>query len=57
MAGLITAVFVGWRLGRRTATRAADFGISAYGIVWIWLLRFGVPLMIIVILIRSAGFL
>jgi NSS family neurotransmitter:Na+ symporter len=55
VCGLAIAVFVGWRLERRIAMEAADLGASRLGPVWLWLLRALVPLLIAIILLRSAG--
>jgi NSS family neurotransmitter:Na+ symporter len=54
-AGLIVALFVGWRLDPRVALTDADLPVTMIGQLWLWLLRVAVPLVIVVILMRSLG--
>jgi NSS family neurotransmitter:Na+ symporter len=55
--GLVVALLVGWRLNARTALEDADLATTLIGHLWLWLLRVAVPLVIVVILIRSLGLL
>ncbi|MCC7427311.1 MAG: sodium-dependent transporter [Alphaproteobacteria bacterium] len=55
LSGLCIALFVGWRLRAAEAVSAADLAGSAVAPAWLWLLRIGAPLTILVILLRSAG--
>jgi NSS family neurotransmitter:Na+ symporter len=51
--GILTALFVGWRLERVFVLNAADFGESRIGVIWIWLVRILVPLTIMGILLQA----
>jgi NSS family neurotransmitter:Na+ symporter len=53
-AGILTALYVGWRLERAFVLDEADFGDSRIGVVWLWLVRIVVPVTILGILIQSA---
>jgi NSS family neurotransmitter:Na+ symporter len=53
--GILTALFVGWRLERAFVLNEADFGESRIGAVWIWLVRVLVPLTIMGILLQAVG--
>jgi NSS family neurotransmitter:Na+ symporter len=53
VAGLLVALFVGWRWGAGNALAAADLEGSAIGRAWIWLLRIVVPFVISLILLNS----
>lgn len=53
VAGLMVALFVGWRWGQRNALTAADLYGSAIGTAWLWLLRVVAPLVIGVILLNA----
>lgn len=53
--GVLTALYVGWRLERAFVLNEADFGESRIGAVWLWLVRTLVPLIILGILLQSAG--
>jgi SNF family Na+-dependent transporter len=57
MAGLSTALFVGWWLAPAASRQAADLDRSVLGSAWLWLLRVGVPATIAVILMRSLALL
>lgn len=57
LAGLIVALFLGWRVPRLQAVAAAGLGEGGVGWVWIWLLRFPVPAGIALILLRSLGWI
>ncbi len=52
--GILTALYVGWRLERAFVLDEADFGESRIGAVWLWLVRILVPVTILGILIQSA---
>jgi NSS family neurotransmitter:Na+ symporter len=51
--GLVVALLVGWRLNARTALEDADLAAMLVGQLWLWLLRVAVPLVIVIILMRS----
>lgn len=52
VAGLLTAVFVGWIWHRAEAAESADLrGLPA--VLWIWLMRLVVPVTILVVLLAS----
>jgi NSS family neurotransmitter:Na+ symporter len=53
LAGLLVALFVGWRWGGNKALAAADLNTGALGIVWLWLLRIVVPVVIGAILLNA----
>lgn len=55
IGGVLTAVFVGWRLKRAESLPEADLANSRCGAVWLWLLRFLVPVTILTILLQSAS--
>lgn len=57
LAGLVCAVFVGWRLKPMAALTHADLGATGVGRIWLWLLRIVVPATIVVILLRSSAWL
>lgn len=57
LAGLIVALFVGWRVPRLQAVSGAGLGRGTAGRVWLWLLRVPVPLAIALILLHSLGWL
>lgn len=57
IAGLSTALFVGWWLAPAASRQAADLDRSVLGSAWLWLLRVGVPATIAVILMRSLALL
>lgn len=57
ICGLAVAAYAGWRLVPSESTAAADLDTSILGLVWHWLLRLGVPLTIVVILLRSLNVL
>ncbi|MDA0663928.1 MAG: hypothetical protein O3B08_13985, partial [Proteobacteria bacterium] len=48
---------VGWRVKRAVALHEADLAGSRFGMVWLWLLRFLVPVTILAILLQSASML
>ena len=52
--GILTALYVGWRLERAFVLDEADFGESRIGAVWLWLVRILVPVIILGILLQSA---
>jgi len=52
--GILTALYVGWRLERAFVLNEADFGESRVGTVWLWLVRILVPVTILGILLQSA---
>ncbi len=54
-AGILTALYVGWRLERAFVLDEADFGRRRIGVVWLWLVRVLVPVTILGILLQSAG--
>jgi len=53
--GILTALYVGWRLERGVALSESDFGDTAIGRLWLWLIRLLVPLSILGILLQSTG--
>lgn len=52
--GILTALYVGWRLERAFVLGEAGFGKSRIGAVWLWLVRILVPVTILGILLQSA---
>ncbi len=54
-SGLLTALFVGWRWGKAVALEESDFGDTALGHAWLWLLRVAAPLFIVLIFLRAVG--
>lgn len=55
LAGIAAAFAAGWAWHRRTALEAANLADTRLGTAWRWLLRYGVPATIAVILLRAAG--
>lgn len=55
LGGVTIALFVGWVVGRKKVVALADLELPFFGVAWSWLLRFVVPAMIILILLRSTG--
>ena len=53
--GSLTALYVGWRLKSAVTLSESDFGDTALGRLWLWLVRVLVPLGIAAILVRSSG--
>jgi NSS family neurotransmitter:Na+ symporter len=53
LGGFLTAIFVGWRWGRRNALTESDLGETILGTAWLWLLRIAAPAFIAVIFLRS----
>jgi NSS family neurotransmitter:Na+ symporter len=53
--GIVTALYVGWRLERGFVLREADFCDRRIAVVWLWLVRTLVPATILGILLQSAG--
>lgn len=54
VTGILTALYVGWRLERKFVLNEAGFGEGRVGTVWLWLLRVLVPVTILGILLQSA---
>jgi NSS family neurotransmitter:Na+ symporter len=52
--GILTALYVGWRLERACVLDEVNFGESRIGAVWLWLVRILVPVIILGILLQSA---
>jgi NSS family neurotransmitter:Na+ symporter len=57
LVGIGTALYVGWRVERSVALSESDFGNTALGRSWLWLVRVLVPGTILAILIQSLGIL
>jgi NSS family neurotransmitter:Na+ symporter len=55
VSGLLTAVFVGWQWSRTEALAEAGFRGRWLGAVWLWLVRWVAPALILMILLRSLG--
>lgn len=55
MGGILIAVFVGWHVNRTHALHDANLTNTRLGSLWIWLLRYLVPITITVILLQSIG--
>ena len=55
VGGVLVALFVGWRVKRAVALHEADLAGTRFGMVWLWLLRFLVPVTILAILLQSAS--
>lgn len=55
IGGVLVALFVGWRVTAMDALRESDLDGSRLGRVWLWLLRFLVPITILAILLQSAS--
>ncbi|MEX1034728.1 MAG: sodium-dependent transporter [Sneathiella sp.] len=53
--GIGTALFVGWRLEQTLALSESGLDNSRTGYIWLWLIRFLVPVTIIGILVQSTG--
>lgn len=53
--GVLVALYVGWRVKRAVSLHEADLSGSRLGILWLWLLRFLVPITILAILLQSAS--
>ena len=53
VAGVLTALYVGWRLNRTMILNETDFGTRRIGVVWLWLIRILVPVAILGIFIRT----
>lgn len=52
--GILIAIVVGWRIQKADALRTVDLLGNPIGTIWIWLLRYIVPLGIAIILIHTA---
>ena len=55
MGGILIAVFVGWHVNRTHALHDANLTNTRLGSLWIWLLRYLVPITITAILLQSIG--
>jgi len=55
ITGIMTALYVGWRIERDLLLKDADFGPSRIGVAWLWLVRLVVPVTIVLILVQSTG--
>ena len=55
IGGVLTALFVGWRMKQAESLSEADLANSRYVAGCIWLLRILVPVMILTILLKSAS--
>ena len=53
VAGILTALYVGWRLERAVVLHETDFGEKRIGAIWLWLIRILVPATILGILVQS----
>ncbi|PBB06373.1 sodium-dependent transporter [Salimicrobium humidisoli] len=53
LGGLSMALFVGWYFTKSTALKAVDFGDNVIGNVWYGLVKYLLPVMIIIIFISS----
>ncbi|TMW73410.1 sodium-dependent transporter [Alteribacter natronophilus] len=53
LGGLIIALFVGWGWKKAQSLEASDFGASAIGTIWLFLLRFVAPAAIAVVLVAQ----
>lgn len=53
--GVLTALYVGWRLKSAVALAESGFGNTGTGRLWLWLIRILVPLSIGGILLQSGG--
>ena len=53
--GILTALYVGWRLERAFVLREADLAEVWVGTAWLWLVRIFVPVVILLILVQSTG--
>lgn len=57
LGGIAIAILVGWLWGKQTALQSSDLGIGAIAGAWLFTLRFVVPAVILIILLRSSGIL
>jgi len=55
MTGILTALYVGWKMERAFVLRETDFGATRTGAAWLWLVRVLVPVTITGILVQTAG--
>ncbi|WP_332694047.1 sodium-dependent transporter [Halalkalibacter lacteus] len=53
LGGLIIALFMGWGWKKADALRDSDFGTSKLGTIWLFLLRYVVPIAILLVFISS----
>ncbi|WP_227521987.1 sodium-dependent transporter [Bacillus solitudinis] len=56
LGGLIIALFMGWGWKKADALRDSDYGDSAIGQLWLFLLRYLAPIAIFLIFLSSIGF-
>ncbi|MCD8509692.1 MAG: sodium-dependent transporter [Bacillus sp. (in: Bacteria)] len=54
LGGLIISLFVGWGWSKNEVLKDSDFGQSTIGQVWIFLLKFVIPVLITVLFIQKA---
>jgi hypothetical protein len=52
----LIALLAGWHLNRSSMIAAAGMKGTVLGLLWIWSLRVLVPVMILLIIVRSLGF-
>jgi NSS family neurotransmitter:Na+ symporter len=55
VGGILIAIFVGWHVSRSTTLSAAGFDPPRLGPSWLWLLRYMVPLAVLLVLFQSLG--
>ena len=55
VGGILIAIFVGWHVNRATTLDSAGFAPRRLGRAWLWLLRFMVPLAVLLVLFQSLG--
>ncbi|WP_066156209.1 sodium-dependent transporter [Halalkalibacter krulwichiae] len=55
LGGLMIALFMGWGFKKVDALRDSDFGDTALGHIWLFLLRFVAPIAILLVFLSSIG--
>lgn len=55
LGGLLIALFVGWGWNKTEALKESNFGDTALGNVWFFILRYVAPIIIFVIFLRASG--
>jgi NSS family neurotransmitter:Na+ symporter len=53
LGGIATALFAGWMWRRDEAAAAADLEDSFWGRLWLWILRYLAPVLILAVLLRA----
>ncbi|AOM82075.1 sodium-dependent transporter [Salisediminibacterium beveridgei] len=55
LGGLMIALFVGWGWQKSDALKESDFGDTVFGNLWVFILRFVAPILILIVFLNAIG--